>query len=96
MKTALLSALSVPLLLIAPATALADPDAPQIFSQDKTCTATQGFVNQVRSRTPDATPDQIADAYIAIMDANGAYQGIEQYRDSDRATFLDNMRTCGL
>ncbi|WP_433523368.1 hypothetical protein ACQPZ2_41690 [Nocardia pseudovaccinii] len=50
----------------------------------------------MRNKTPDASPDQIADAYIAIMDANGAYQGIEQFRDSDRATFLDNMRTCGL
>ncbi|MEV4129160.1 hypothetical protein [Nocardia sp. NPDC049707] len=91
MKAALLRVLFVPLLLIAPVTALADPADPQIFSQDEKCTATQGFVDQVRSRTPDATPDQIADAYLAIMNANGAYQGIEQYRDSDRETFLENM-----
>ncbi|MEV0031632.1 hypothetical protein [Nocardia sp. NPDC050793] len=96
MKAALLAALAMPFLL-APAVALADPDAPPpIFNQDEKCAATQGFVDKVREQQPEATPEQIADAYIAVLDSRGAYRGIEHVRDRDRQTFLDLMAACRL
>ncbi|MEV0298868.1 hypothetical protein [Nocardia sp. NPDC050710] len=97
MKAAILGALTVPLLLIAPGTAPADPgDPPQIFNQEEKCAATKGFVDQVRGQNPEATPEQIADVYIRVLDSRGAYRGIEHIRESDRQQMLENIQTCGL
>ncbi|MCM6772940.1 hypothetical protein NDR87_05220 [Nocardia sp. CDC159] len=96
MKAALLTALAVPL-IAAPALARADVnDPPPIFTRQEQCDTTRAFVDTVRGQHPDATPEQIADAYLAIMDSRGAYRGIESARERDRRMLLDNIATCGL
>ncbi|MEU8897851.1 hypothetical protein [Nocardia sp. NPDC048505] len=97
MRTALLSALITPWVLIAPGAALADPgDPPPIFTQQERCEAAQAFANKVRAERPDATPQQIADVYIAILDSKGAYRGIEHIREQNRQQMLDDIQNCGI
>ncbi|MFI5780172.1 hypothetical protein [Nocardia sp. NPDC051570] len=96
MKAALLTALAVPLMIAAPAIAHADEgDPPPIFTRQEQCDTTKSFVDAVRKQRPDATPEQIADAYTRIMDSHGAYNGIESARERDRQFLLDNIATCG-
>ncbi|MEV0250344.1 hypothetical protein AB0H76_27355 [Nocardia sp. NPDC050712] len=98
MRAALFSALVTPLLLIAPGTASADlgDPPPPIFTTEERCAAAQGFADKVRAEAPDATPQQIADAYIAVLDARGAYRGIEHIREQNRQQMLDDIVNCGI
>ncbi len=97
MKAALFSALAVPLLIAAPAIAHADEgDPPPIFTPQEQCDTTRALVDTIRKQNPDATAEQIADAYLRIMDSKGAYRGIESARERDRQFLLDNIAACGL
>ncbi|GAB2654048.1 hypothetical protein [Nocardia goodfellowii] len=97
MRAALFSALVTPLLLVAPGTALADEgDPPPIFTQQEKCAAAKGFADKVRAQQPDATPQQIADVYIAVLDSKGAYRGIEHIREQNRQQMVDDIVSCAV
>ncbi|MEV6274202.1 hypothetical protein [Nocardia sp. NPDC051832] len=97
MRAALLSALATPLLLLAPGVALADEgDPPPIFTQEEKCAAAKDFADKVRAQRPDATPQQIADVYIAVLDSKGAYRGIEHIREQNRQQMIDDIVNCGV
>ncbi|MFC9892723.1 hypothetical protein ACFVMC_03430 [Nocardia sp. NPDC127579] len=97
MRAAVFSAIITPLLLVAPGAAQADPgDPPPIFTPQERCAAAQSFADKVRAEKPDATPEQIADVYIAVLDAKGAYRGIEHIREQNRQQMVDDINNCGI
>ncbi|PKV79159.1 hypothetical protein [Nocardia fluminea] len=81
-------------LLLAPAFAHADP--PPIFTQEEQCDTTRALVDNIRASKPDATPEEIADAFVNYMDSMGAYNRVPQAKESDRQVTLTNIERCGL
>ncbi|WP_278261616.1 hypothetical protein [Nocardia sp. AG03] len=82
-------------LLLTPALAQADPPPP-IFSQEEECAATRSLVDNVRATNPEATPEQIADAFVNYLDSMGAYTRVPQAKENDRQVTLSNIERCGL
>ncbi|MEV4203429.1 hypothetical protein OG308_01235 [Nocardia salmonicida] len=80
-------------LLLAPAFAHADP--PPIFTQEEQCETTRTLVDNVRAAKPDATPEEIANAFVEYMDSLGAYNRVPQAKESDRQITLSNIERCG-
>ncbi|MBC7300202.1 MAG: hypothetical protein H5T78_04545 [Nocardia sp.] len=87
-------ALTAFVLLVAPAFAHADP--PPIFTQEEQCETTRALVDNVRAAKPDATPEEIAGAFVDYMDSMGAYNRVPQAKESDRQITLGNIERCGL
>ncbi|WP_336087623.1 hypothetical protein [Nocardia sp. SSK8] len=81
-------------LLLTPAFAQADP--PPIFTQEEQCDTTRALVDNVRATNPDATPEEIADAFVNYMDSMGAYNRVPQAKENDRQITLSNIERCGL
>ncbi|WP_194826932.1 hypothetical protein [Nocardia sp. XZ_19_231] len=81
-------------LLLAPAFAHADP--PPIFTQEEQCETTRTLVDNIRAAKPDATPEEIAAAFVDYMDSMGAYNRVPQAKESDRQITLSNIERCGL
>ncbi|MFE3544138.1 hypothetical protein ACFXK0_14340 [Nocardia sp. NPDC059177] len=87
-------ALALFAVLLTPAFAHADP--PPIFTQEEQCETTRALVDNVRATNPEATPEQIADAFVEYMDSMGAYNRVPQAKENDRQITLDNIERCGL
>ncbi|MFF2085117.1 hypothetical protein ACFVVM_15180 [Nocardia sp. NPDC058176] len=87
--------LAVSVLAFAPAFAHADPPPP-IFTPEEQCDTTRDLVNNIRAAKPDATPEEIADAFVNYMDSLGAYARVPQAKESDRQITLANIERCGL
>jgi len=69
-KAALVTVLSIPLMLLAPALANAQGPIPNLNpTPDQMCDSTQQIVNTIRAQHPNATPDQVADYYDQMMGA---------------------------
>ncbi|MFC6013604.1 hypothetical protein [Nocardia lasii] len=92
MRSAVLAGFVV---LAAPAFAHADPPPP-IFTQEEQCETTRALVDSVRANNPDATPEEIADAFVNQMDSLGAYTRVPKAKESDRQITLSNIERCGL
>lgn len=86
--------LAAAVLAFAPAFAHADP--PPIFTQEEQCDTTRDLVSNIRAAKPDATPEEIADAFVNYMDSLGAYNRVPQAKESDRQITLANIERCGL
>lgn len=86
--------LALSVLALTPAFAHANP--PPIFTPEEQCDTTRDLVNHFRAAKPDATPEEIADAFVNQMDSLGAYTRYPQGKENDRQITLANIERCGL
>jgi hypothetical protein len=93
-KAAVITALTIPLLFLAPAVAQAQPNLPLNPSPDQECATTQQIVNTVRAKQPGANPEQIATAYDQMMAAK--IPGYQLFQGQQHQQLLDLIHACGL
>jgi hypothetical protein len=95
-KTALVTALAIPLTLLAPL-AQAQGPIPTIHpTPDQMCTSTQQIVDTVRAKQPDAALEQIATTCDQMMGAKlpiiyQAFQGLQHHQQ-----LLELIHACGI
>jgi hypothetical protein len=96
-RTALLTALAVPLISAIPVVAHADPGGPPaIFTPQQECDTVRGSYNAIRKDLPpNATLDQIANAYTKLLTDEGAYKGLPpNTAANDRQFFVQHVHSC--